>query len=104
MKYPKPKHKRRKPKQSTRNEFKPKVRQQIYDRDNGLCRNCGGLGNQVHHIVYKSQMGRGVATNGMLVCSDCHDKMHKDKQLSYQWVKVFREEYGHDFHKDEFDG
>lgn len=98
-----PNHKRRAPKQSVRNEFKPKIRQAIYDREGGLCQSCGGLGNQVHHVKYKSQMGRGVITNGMLICNDCHDRIHKDKQLSNEWVKLYRDKYGHDFYKDEWD-
>lgn len=100
---PKPNHKRQAPKQSVRNEFKPRVRKQVHERENGLCQNCGGLGNQVHHVKYKSQMGRGVATNGMLVCNTCHDKIHKDKQLSNQWVKVYRDRFGYDFYKDGWD-
>lgn len=100
---PKPSFNRRVPKQSARNRFSKKVSQQIYDRDNGKCRNCGDFGTEIHHVVFRSQGGRGVFTNGLLVCQPCHAKIHQHKILANKWVFLFEEYYGKEFYKDEWD-
>jgi len=100
---PKPHHERRVPKQSRRNEFSKKVRDQIYERDQGKCRNCGGVGTEIHHVVFRSQGGRGVFTNGLLVCHYCHKRIHEHKILANKWKFLFEQEYGPDFYKDEWD-
>ena len=72
----------------------------IRDRDNHKCQfpDCNRPGTQVHHIV-----GRGYAfnklkwklseindsTNGILLCSKCHQKIHKNF-LWKSFIKLFR--------------
>lgn len=101
---PKPKFKRRKPTRKQRGEFSAKTRQAIIDRDEGLCRVCGRLGGQIHHVQPKgSGKGRGVFSNGMLVCQSCHADIHKNNNKLKFWQRVFEEIYGPNFYKDEFD-
>lgn len=100
---PKPNHKRRVPKKSKRGNFSGSTRSAIAIRDQGLCRQCGNKGESIHHVVYRSQSGRGVYTNGLTVCHICHDQIHRDKELSDYWFSVFRQTYGDGFWKDEYD-
>jgi 5-methylcytosine-specific restriction endonuclease McrA len=48
----------------------------IIERDNGLCQICGFPGNNIHHILYRSEGGRHFADNLILLCIKCHDKEH----------------------------
>lgn len=100
---PKPNHDRRAPKQSVRNEFKPSVRKQIYERDNGICRECGRRGEEIHHVVFRSRGGRGVFTNGLTLCNSCHRRIHLNNDLANKWIERFKRRYGNDFYKDEWD-
>lgn len=100
---PKPVRKRSKPTRKQRNNFSQKVRQEIYERDNGLCQECGRPGTEIHHCVFRSQGGRGVFTNGVLLCSDCHRKVHQLRELAEKWRNIMEERYGPDYYKDEWD-
>lgn len=73
-------------------------------RDDGLCRVCGGIATQIHHVKPKSSSkGRGVLTNGMSVCNGCHDAIHRDNEKLKFWQNVFEKIYGPDYYKDEWD-
>ena len=100
---PKVTYKRRKPTRRKRNAFSNKVKQQIYERDNGLCQQCGALGTEIHHVKFRSQGGRGVYSNGVLLCRSCHRKVHDNRELALQWQKHFESMYGKDYYKDEWD-
>lgn len=101
--FPKPHHKSRAPRRSKRNEFSKKVREQIYERDDGLCRQCGRPGEEIHHVRYRSHSGRGVFTNGLTLCHRCHQMVHDNPELAAAWQDTFRAIYGPNFHKDEWD-
>ena len=103
MQVPKPTHKRRVPKQSKRNEFSNKVRKEILERDNGQCQMCLGKGEEIHHVFLKSRGGRGVFTNGLSLCHNCHRRVHDDNGLIDYWIDVFTDRYGHGFWMDEYD-
>jgi 5-methylcytosine-specific restriction endonuclease McrA len=100
---PKPQHVRRIPKQKFRNEFHRSCRQMIYERDNGMCRNCGTPGQEIHHVRFRSQGGRGVYENGLLLCHSCHEMMHKDYDRARTWQTIFEHEYGSDYFRDQWD-
>lgn len=100
---PKPNHKRRVPKQRERNNFSKAVMRQIYERDSGLCQLCYRQGNEVHHVKFKSQGGRGVAENGILLCHQCHTKVHRDYELAEQLRQRKVNKYGEDYYKDDYD-
>jgi 5-methylcytosine-specific restriction endonuclease McrA len=101
---PKPHHKRRIPKRLNRGKFSRETREKIFDRDEGLCRSCGALGTQIHHVKPKgSSFGRGVFSNGLTVCNACHTKIHKDNDLLQSWQRTFESIYGPDYFRDEWD-
>lgn len=100
---PKPIHKRRVPKKGNRGNFSRSVRNQVYERDNGQCRQCGAKGEEIHHVYFKSRGGRGVFTNGLTLCHSCHRKVHMSAENTQYWIDRFTEEYGEDFYKDEWD-
>jgi len=100
---PKPQHKRRVPKRGKRGQFPRVVREAIVDRDNGLCQMCFAKGEEIHHIKYRSQGGRGVFTNGLLLCHLCHRKAHDEPEISEYWMNVFVDRYGENFFKDGWD-
>lgn len=101
---PKPKHKRRKPTRRKRGQFSKETAQAIIERDEGLCRVCKKEGTQIHHVMPKgSGKGRGVFTNGMLVCQPCHTEIHQDGNKLQFWKDAFSQMYGNDFYKDDWD-
>lgn len=103
MMFPKPNHKRRAPKKAERGKFSERTAEMIVERDNGLCQECGAIGSEIHHVKFKSQGGRGVFTNGMLVCPSCHRKIHQSKYFTNKWIDKFRSMYGEQFYKDMYD-
>lgn len=103
MMVPKPSHPRRAPKQGTRGNFKNDVRKQIYIRDQGKCRQCGKPGEEIHHIRFRSHMGRGVYTNGLTVCHSCHAKIHNNHDLAEYWMGWAIDNYGPDYYRDRWD-
>lgn len=101
---PKPNHKRRIPKRINRGKFNRATREKILLRDNYSCRVCGTRATQIHHVRPKgSGKGRGVFTNGMAVCNDCHADIHNDVSKLEFWQSVFEKMYGENYYKDEWD-
>ncbi|MFE8704116.1 HNH endonuclease [Cytobacillus sp. FJAT-54145] len=101
---PKPNHKRRVKKQVDRNKFPKFVRDQIKKHFENNCQMCGGKGHHCHHVQPKgSGKGRGVFTNGLLLCNSCHKKVHADDSLLRYWKEVFRKKYGPLYFMDEED-
>jgi HNH endonuclease len=101
----KPVYKRYKPKRADRGKFSEKVRIQIKDHFNRTCQGCGIQREHlhIHHVMPKgSGVGRGVFTNGLLVCNPCHRKIHdeKDQTLLKFWQDVFRKKYGVNYFRD----
>lgn len=94
---PKPNFKRRVPKRINRGKFDKKTRERIIERDNGLCRQCGRPGDSIHHVKFRSQMGEGIYTNGMVVCNDCHIQIHQNREFQEFWQNKFAETYGEDY-------
>jgi len=57
-------------------------RKKIYDKYNGVCQECGYKFPiehcHVHHISYKN-VGKETDKDVRLLCSDCHNQLHKEK-------------------------
>lgn len=102
----KPQYKRRGRKRADRGKFPESVRNKIKRHFRGACQECGGIGVHIHHVKPKgSGKGRGVFTNGLLLCNDCHHAIHAEleqKRLKY-WQRVFEEKYGSNYYKDQED-
>lgn len=101
--FPKPSFKRLKPKQGKRGEFSKLTRQLIYERDDGRCQQCGAPGQEIHHCRLKSSGGRGVVSNGILLCHRCHRMIHDNPELIYAWQRTFEERYGPRYWADQYD-
>jgi len=48
----------------------------IIERDSFLCCICGQGGDEIHHIIFKSQGGTNRTTNLALLCRPCHGNQH----------------------------
>lgn len=55
------------------------IRKAVYERDE-CCRWCGAQGQEVHHVIYRSQGGPDTLTNLVLLCNRCHMRAHSSKQ------------------------
>lgn len=53
-----------------------KTKTQAYERDNGLCILCGRQAVEVHHIVFRSQLGTSELSNLACLCRECHNAAH----------------------------
>ena len=55
------------------------VRQEVLMRDRGRCIFCGTMDNlQCHHYLYrKPHLGMGIKENLVMLCINCHDRLHK---------------------------
>ena len=53
-----------------------RTRKWAYERDNGQCVLCGAPASEVHHIVFRSQLGLSNLNNLACLCRDCHNKAH----------------------------
>lgn len=100
---PKNPYKKRKPTRKKRGEFSKETRDRIIERDEGLCRVCRGVGTQIHHCYYKSSGGRGVYSNGILLCQACHADIHNSKAKANFWRDTMAKIYGNDYYKDDWD-
>lgn len=100
---PKPHHKRRAPKRGDRNKFPKPIRDKIRAIFEDTCQECGGKGIHIHHVCFRSQGGRGVFTNGLLLCNDCHKRIHLDNERAMFWKKVFKKKYGSLYYMDKED-
>lgn len=101
---PKPNHNRRVRKKKDRGEFPPDVRERIVRDQNGQCQICGRPTTYIHHIKPRGRGGRGVYTNGLLVCNNCHNpKIHDRPGGVEYWISVWESKHGPDFWKDEND-
>lgn len=100
---PKPRHKRRVPKKAKRGQFDEITRKKIIERDDGRCQECGLKGEEIHHVLFKSRGGRGVYTNGLLLCHACHRRLHDKTELADKWIVRFHDLYGKNFYKDAWD-
>ena len=98
-----PNHKRRVPTQKQRNNFSKKVRNQIMQDQRDKCQSCGQKATQIHHVKPRGRGGRGVYSNGMAICNDCHTRIHKDNTLLDYWMFLYEQTNGKDFYKDEWD-
>lgn len=54
-------------------DFTRDVKQQIFERDHGLCVLCGSPGFPNAHFIPRSQGGLGIPENGVTLCPRCHD-------------------------------
>jgi 5-methylcytosine-specific restriction endonuclease McrA len=100
---PKPSHKRRVKKRGDRSKFSKMVRDEVKEKYNHQCQECGGKGLHLHHVCFRSQGGRGVITNALLLCNECHKHIHMNPERANYWKSVFKKQYGPLYFMDEED-
>lgn len=49
----------------------------VWNRDK-WCVICGKRGEEVHHVTFRSQGGKDVSDNLVLLCKSCHKAIHDD--------------------------
>ncbi len=49
------------------------------EQDVILCEFCGNVGMDLHHVKFKSQLGKDEITNLIALCRDCHNKAHSSQ-------------------------
>lgn len=53
-------------------------RQKVLWRDKYTCQNCKETEDlQAHHIIYRSKEGNNSVSNGITLCSKCHEDLHR---------------------------
>lgn len=75
-------------------DFSPKVKREIFERDQWRCVRCGShyLEKVPHHIIFRSQGGTGEKRNGASVCNECHREAHSNDQVR-RWFEKWRDKY-----------
>jgi hypothetical protein len=91
---PKPSHSRRVKKRGDRSKFSKMVRDAVKEKYNNQCAECGGKGLHLHHVTFRSQGGRGVVSNALLLCNQCHKYIHLNEERALYWREAFKKEYG----------
>ncbi|PKE70963.1 hypothetical protein CW662_00230 [Macrococcoides caseolyticum] len=68
-----------------------KIKEEVINRDNGICKRCGSGENlQFHHHIRFSEGGRHDVDNLMLLCNVCHTEEHKDEPAYYMMKSQLR--------------
>lgn len=61
-----------------------KVKEKVYERDNGHCIFCGQVGFPNAHFIPRSHGGLGIEENIITACLECHNNMdNSDKRQIY---------------------
>lgn len=70
-----------------------KTKIQAYERDEGLCVLCGRQAVEVHHIVFRSQLGTSELSNLACLCRDCHNAAHgvKAKEIRRKLKEIIND-------------
>ena len=71
-------------------KFPPDVAKVVLSRSNGACEalvtsSCVGRGQHIHHRKLRSQGGRHSIENCVSICHMCHDWIHANPGISYEW-------------------
>jgi hypothetical protein len=90
-------------KKGDRGKFSKMVRDEIKKHYDNTCQECGGKGLHIHHVCFRSQSGRGVFSNGLLLCNNCHKRIHLDNDRALYWREVFKKQYGPLYYMDKED-
>lgn len=85
---------RLKPRRGVSARFSTKTIKIIIERDGGRCVRCGSpyIESVPHHIIYRSQLGKGTVDNGCCICRPCHDLAHSSRAVR-KWFEEYRTKY-----------
>lgn len=85
---PRPKEPRAKKSKRSKLEFSDAAKAEMTRRSGGRCEIhtvlCAGRAVLFHHILRRSQGGKGVASNGLHLCHFCHVYLHDHPAEAYE--------------------
>lgn len=55
-----------------------KVKERVFERDNGKCVLCGNPGLPEAHFIRRSDLGLGIEENVVTLCRNCHHKFDEE--------------------------
>ena len=59
------------------NKLLKQNRPKVLERDNYSCVLCGGHeGMAIHHVIFRSQLGKSTMDNLACLCLQCHNEAH----------------------------
>lgn len=66
-------------------------RQKVLWRDKYHCQKCGDIEHlHAHHIIFRSRGGTNSVSNGVTLCEDCHDALHRGEWVWEKRPKQFK--------------
>jgi len=100
-------HHHDRPSKADRGEFPRKVISELIEEAGGACQSCrNNPDTTTHHVMPRGRStspGRGVKTNGLRLCWQCHDRIQTNEEELQQWINYFGLKYGPRFWYDEQD-
>lgn len=100
----KPMQRKQKPSRRNKKEttYTKSLREEVFERDGGVCQLCGRFGEQIHHTVPRGRFYYQWYTftdvnnpiNLMLVCHKCHDAIHNVPGMVEQVIEIQEERFG----------
>ena len=86
------------------NAFQRRMVSDAWERDNGVCVNCGRPGCDVHHIIRRSvDLKTWQPRNLITLCRDCHDRAHSAYARGLL-LETMAERYGYTYEDEPFVG
>jgi 5-methylcytosine-specific restriction endonuclease McrA len=70
-----------------------KVKEKVYERDNGCCILCGRPGNPWCHFISRQKGGLGIEQNIVTLCNDCHREYDESGGAMHQTMRIAIKEY-----------
>ncbi|MBE7092737.1 MAG: HNH endonuclease [Clostridiales bacterium] len=70
-----------------------KVKEKVYERDNGCCILCGRPGNPWCHFISRQKGGLGIEQNIVTLCNDCHREYDESSGTMHQTIRFTIKEY-----------
>lgn len=77
-----------------------KVKEKVYERDNGYCILCGRPGNPWCHFISRQKGGLGIEQNIVTLCNDCHRKYDESSGAMHQTMRFAIKEYLLEYYPD----
>lgn len=52
------------------------------------CENCNSKANDIHHLKFRSQLGKDNIENLIALCRNCHNEAHNNKEFNQKLKEV----------------
>ena len=73
------------------------------EKYNGSCAESGSNVIEMHHVIFRSQGGRGAFRNLVPLSLIFHKRCHNDREYADKWRIIHEQKYGPHFMKDKYD-